>query len=461
MVAWRPGFIGYPDSGAYLLDAFDPAYPFLDPLRVAGYGVFVRQLHDLSPNLSVVTLVQHAIGLGVALGLYLLVRALGVRSRWVPVVPAAVVALFGSEVMFEHAILTESLWLGLLVAALVLVAVGARPGHRPATAMLLLLVAGVVLGASVPVRLPGVFAAPVVLAWIAAHGPGSVRLRLAGACIVLAGFLAPVLAFASWHEAETGRFGISRNGVMNVYGRVAPWADCTKFTAPKGTAFLCETKPVAQRPGHDAYVFTQAPATTAYQVGNLTNVLPAEGARTISAWARAAILGQPTTYLHAVARESRRIIDPDAAPGLPGQGVGGFGLGPSGYPALLRDTTRDVFVLPTIAGNYPGGSTQFIRGDLAWFDRYEELTRPHPPLMALMLALAALAPLVTRGPERRAAWLLSPLAVVLLFAPVATSIYDYRYVVPVIGLLAAAAALGGWGVLTAALRWRQLKAGVS
>ncbi|RYG83079.1 MAG: hypothetical protein EON59_13970, partial [Alphaproteobacteria bacterium] len=87
LAMWRPGFIGYPDTGAYLLDAFDPAYPFLDPLRVVGYGVFIRGLHDLSPNLSVLTLVQHAMGMAVAVGLYLVVRVLGVRSRWAAVVP--------------------------------------------------------------------------------------------------------------------------------------------------------------------------------------------------------------------------------------------------------------------------------------------------------------------------------------------------------------------------------------
>lgn len=452
MVTWRPGYIGYPDSGAYLLDAFDPAYPFLDPLRVVGYGVFIRLLHDLSPNLSVVTLVQHALGLGAALAVYATVRALGVRSRWVPVVPAAVLALSGSLIMLEHAILTEALWLGLIATAVLLVARAARPG-RPWVGLVLLGFAGLVMGISVPVRLPGVFAIPVLMGWLLAFGPGRLSRRVAGAGLFAVACLAPVLAFANWHEAETGRFGLSRNGALNLYGRVAPWADCTKFTPPEGTEFLCESRPVRERPGHDAYIFGVSPATVQYSVGNLTNVLPAEGSAALTSWSRAAILGQPLTYLHAVLRESRRVIDPDASPGLPGQPDEGFGLGPGGYPTLLRDTGRDVFVLPTIAGAYPGGSTEFIRGDTAWIDRYEEITRPHPPVMALMIVLALLAPFVTRGPERRAAWLLGPLALVLLFAPVATSIYDFRYIVPVLGFLAAAAAVGGWGVITAARRW--------
>ena len=56
---------------------------FLDPLRVVGYGVFLHGLHELSATLSVVTLVQHGLGLLTALTFYVTLRQLGVRSRWV------------------------------------------------------------------------------------------------------------------------------------------------------------------------------------------------------------------------------------------------------------------------------------------------------------------------------------------------------------------------------------------
>jgi hypothetical protein len=450
MVQWRPAFIGYPDTGAYLLDAFEPStYPFLDPLRVVGYGVFIHGLHDLSANLSAVTLAQHGLGLATALVLYVALRQLGVRSRWVAVVPAAVVALGGSQVLFEHAILTESLWLSLVALSLLALAVAARDELRPLVAFGAALLAGVALGLSVPVRLPGLFALPVFLVWMAFAAGGSKLRRFGLAAVVLVGFVVVVYAFASWQEDKTGRFGLSRNGALNLYGRVAPWADCTKFDPPKDTRFLCETTPVRERSGHDFYVFAGGPASTRFGTGGLTAVLSPEGSRQLQAWSRAAILGQPLTYLHAVLRESRRLIDPDAAAGLPGQTSSGFGLGPQAYPPLLESADRDVNIVPIIAASYPGGGG-VKRSDLSWFHTYEEVTRPHPLLMALMIALAALAPFVTRGSERRAAWLLTPTAFLLLALPVATSIYDYRYVFPLLGFLSGAAAIGGWGVLTAA-----------
>jgi hypothetical protein len=44
-------------------------------------------------------------------------------------------------------------------------------------------------------------------------------------------------------QHAVGKTGLSRNGIWNVYGRVAPFADCRKFTPPPGTEALCETTP--------------------------------------------------------------------------------------------------------------------------------------------------------------------------------------------------------------------------
>src|SRR3569623_1563185 len=52
-----------------------------------------------------------------------------------------------------------------------------------------------------------------------------------------------------------GAWGLSRNGDWHLYARVAPFADCTKFTPPPGTETLCETTPRAARPTADAYLF--------------------------------------------------------------------------------------------------------------------------------------------------------------------------------------------------------------
>ena len=95
---------------------------------------------------------------------------------------------------------------------------------------------------------------------------------------------------------------------------------------------MCQTTPVRERPGHDAYIFARSPATDHFQVGHLTTVLSPEGSKQA---AGVVARGDPRTAahnLHAVLRESRRIIDPDAQPGLPGQSATGA--------ASVRSPTR-------------------------------------------------------------------------------------------------------------------------
>lgn len=456
LVQWQPAFLNYPDMGVYLLDAFVD-FPFLDPLRVTGYGVFLRGLHVVHGELLFVTVVQHLLGLATALLLYAAMRCAGVRSRWVAVVPAATVALGGSQIRFEHAILTESLWLFLVSVALFGVSVAARiSGPGRATVFLAVAAGGLALGLSVPVRITGIVVIPLLVVWLAVAARGAVRMRLALAATFLATTLAPILGFAAWHAAETGTFGLTRNGVMNVYGRVAPWADCTKFTPPAGTAYLCETTPVADRDGHEKYLFAPSPATTRWGLLDYRKPLPPAGAEQIGDWSRAAILGQPTTYLKAVATELRRLIDPAAAPGLAGQEPGWFGRGPADYGEKLEGRDRDPYVEPILAQYYGSNDLPIKRGDLRWLGDYERATVPAPWLMALMVSLTLVALIAVRGPERRAAWLFGPMALVLLVAPVVMSMYDYRYVAPVLGLLAASAAIGGWFAGSAA--WRRVRA---
>jgi len=314
--------------------------------------------------------------------------------------------------------------------------------------ILLLYGMGLAIGISVTVRLPGVFVIPVFAIWLAVVVPVSGQKRLALILGFMGAVVLPIDGYARWHEHVTGRFALTNNGVINFYGRVAPWADCSKFTPPAGTHFLCETTPVHDRPGHDVYLFVASPMQARFALRDLTTAVPPEGAKQLKAWSEAAVLGQPFTYLHAVFNESRRIIRPSAAPGIDGQSRDGFGLSPGSYFHMLTWPDRDSYVLYTLTGHYPH-TTQINKGHVGWFKDYETVARPFPLLMALALALALLAPFLTRGPERRAAWLFTPTALLLLEMPIVTSTYDYRYIFPAFGFLFAAAALGGWAVAIA------------
>ncbi len=446
----RPGFLGYPDTAAYLIDATDPNGVFFDPLRIIGYGFFLRVASGVSDELFLVVVLQHGSGLATAGLLYGAARRAGVRSRWAALPAAAVVLLGGAQILFEHAILSEALWTFLIAACVYAVVRVVTARGAPAQG-LWSLAAGALFAAGMLVRLPSVFFAPVLLAWLAffAHGGWWGRWRAVLPAVVVA--LVALGLFRAEHERQTGRAGFTRNGVMNVYGRVAPWADCTKFTPPAGTRFLCETTPIEKRPGHDAYIFRASPAVNAYGVGGIAAALPPEGATLIARWSRAAILGQPLTYLRAVAFESRRLVDPGVDPGLPGQTAFGFGQTATGYPPLLASTERDPFFAPIIAAGWP--RTGFQRRGVGFFSGLEATTRPPPLVFAAVFALLLVAIPAAREPERRAALLFAPLAVCGLLGPVFTAVHDWRYVVPMFGFAAAAAGIGGWATIVAARGW--------
>src|SRR5947209_13233727 len=100
---WRPAFLGYPDAAAYIAAArLKPqGLVFWNPYRPAGYPIFLSWLHAIHGGLTFVIVVQHAIGLLVAVLLYTAVARFA-RRRWVALLPAIVVAFSGSELYLEH-----------------------------------------------------------------------------------------------------------------------------------------------------------------------------------------------------------------------------------------------------------------------------------------------------------------------------------------------------------------------
>src|SRR3954453_17901627 len=95
MVAWSPGFMGWPDARSYLDVAHGEL--FGNVLRPAGYPIFLRTLDLFGPRLSVVGAVNYLLGLAAAALLYRAVVAAGGPSL-AALIPAAIVALDGDGV---------------------------------------------------------------------------------------------------------------------------------------------------------------------------------------------------------------------------------------------------------------------------------------------------------------------------------------------------------------------------
>jgi hypothetical protein len=445
MEQWRPALIGFPDSSIYIQDALTGI--FNDPLRVGGYSEFLRLMHGIRPHLSFAIFVQHLLGLASGLLLFGAVRRAGL-SGWVALFPAAVVMLGGSELFVEHAPLSEAVFIFLVDVALYAVV---RAWQRWVWALL----AGLALGAATDVRSIGLVLTAVLTLSALLTVPGAWRRRtlVAGALLIAAAL--PIGTFLRAHEESLGYGGFTGAGYFDLYARVAPFADCSKFTPPTGTAELCIHTPRSQRPGHDLWEFSgSSPAVQAFGAPDETVPKPGENAK-LRAFAEAAILGQPLEYLEYVGRDLIRIVDP-SFPSSPYGDKGPTGTGYGNTPQSLIDyyfDTSNLYSLHLILGAYYPGDGE-VHKSVSFLLDYERDTRIEGPFMALLLLLALAAPLLTSGQQRRAALFFLLATAVLLAGPVFLSEYDYRFTIPAFGPLAATAAIGA---SAAARRIRQLR----
>ena len=442
-IEWRPAITGYSDSGIYFQDA--QTGPFADPFRTVGYGMFLSVLHAVTPHLLLVTFAQHVIGLATGVLLFLIVRRAG-GPVWLGLVPAAFLILNGDQLFLEHAALTETLFTFLVTLAIY----GAVRGSGGA--VLWAALAGVSAGLSVTVREAGLVLVPIFVLWLVFANRRPTRRTLIKGGVALAATLIVLGGYAGWRSADTGLSGLTTNDAWNLYGRVAPFADCTKFVAPTGTEQLCESTPPETRANDNAYIFNPtSPAQQMFGPPYYVSAVP-DAMGKLRSWSLAAIRGQPLDYLSAVGDDLVRLIDTNH----PSKGD----LSADDFIAFLLGgpdmrSGRNDFVAYWQGRLYPHDHLQ--RGDMGVLKGYEKTTRVDGVLMAVLLVLMLASIWIVPGPARSVARLLVAVATALLVGPILTKGYDFRFTVPAIGSLSAAAALGGWGVSA----WWRRRSGAS
>jgi hypothetical protein len=441
MLEWRPALVGYQDSNPYVTNSRGGDFWFSDPLRPVGYPLFLAGARALVDDLSFTTLVQHALGVAAGVAAYVAGRALGLRPAFA-LVPAAVLLLHGSTIFFAHTILAEALfipavWGGLLGLAL---------AHRARTGrgrVLLSAAAGLFLAYAGATRTIGLLLLPLAVLWIVWAFPGEPRGRVVAAAslVLTAGVL--LAANLVWAHAQTGSWSFARSGYFQFYGRVASFADCSRFTPPAGTDPLCPQMPPRERHGASWFLFDPAsPAVTAWGGPYADN--PPWVADRMKAFSRAAVRHQPLDYLRTVGRDVVRLVDPDF-PLNPNPAVGnaGAGLGPEGYAIVLleidqggRDWAAANLAVISEVYDTEGRSRGSI-GVARFWERHTRLVGL--PLVAMaLLAIAGTAFRETRRP----AVLFAAFAFLLLLTPPVVALYNWRYQIVGLAPLAAAAAFG-------------------
>jgi hypothetical protein len=431
---YSPVAAGFNDSIQYLATSED--HLFRDPFRPAGYPLFLRMVRYAIPELSAVVVVQHLLGLSTAALLYAAVWRLTGR-RWLSALPAALVALSGDQILLEHSILTESLYTFLVTAGLcgLVVALARDRWSTP-----LLAASGLALGASTTVRAVGIPLILAVAVWLflALSGDWRRRLRIAATMAVPA--VAVVLGYILLQGALTGTWGVSPASGWALYTRVAPIANCEEFEPPDRSAVLCEDRPSFSktpgqgRPGPGFYQFVGGPSIEHFGNPFQTGL---RGSGTMGRFARAVILHQPLGYGREVARDMVRYVVPSAGYDRAYAGAGADELDIARRTPPVEELTVDM-AEETGFDAHPievGGEIQALQ-DLQYALRIQGIA------LIVLLLLAAVGIVAARGRIRRAAILFAGAAFLQALIPVATISWGFRYGVPAIGALAAAATLG-------------------
>jgi Dolichyl-phosphate-mannose-protein mannosyltransferase len=442
-IVYQPAVMNNPDTLPYVDMAAGEL--FSDPARPAGYSMFLRGVHSVSSDLDITIALQHLLGLVAALLLYATVRRIG-APLWAAVVAAAAVLLSVDQILLEHTVIAESLFVTLLAGALY-ASVRAIDDPRPlirgvTTQHGWIALAGATLGLATWVRGVGMPLIPFLALWVVLALPGPWRTRLVRGALAAGTAVAVVLVYFALHSSADGHFGLTEANGWALYGRVGQFADCDQFDPPEGTEPLCEETPTATRPGPDFY--TWEPQSPAQQLFGY----PAAEDEKLGAFAREAILNQPLSYGFAVFNDTVEFFAPGFHDERPFAGSRY-----DWYDVQRRDPAVEPQVESAIAAYYPGESLT-VRGGVSRLSDAQQILRVHPILMLQAVILAAFGIWFARGRARAGLVLLLGAGLLLLVVSAAVVGYNVRYAIPAGGPLIAAGAVGLWVILRRVLERR-------
>jgi hypothetical protein len=411
-----------------------------DLSKSTGYSLLLKVLEPFH-SLTLVTIVQHLMGLAIGVLLYVLLRRARV-PKLVSALATVPVLLNGFQIELEHMIMADTLFMFLLVAAATILLWRPRPSW-PAV-----LVAGLLTGYAVTVWSGGLILPVVFVVFVIWR-----RMGWRPLAAIVAGTAVPIVAYAAWFHSFTGTFALTQSEGFYLYGRVSSFADCSKINPPANERFLCLSIPVTKREPPGALIWHIA------QVHEVPGgpVSPA-GNKMLRDFAIRAIEAQPVSYAHAIVDGIVLSVDWKRY----------------NYPS--RGTVYDYYfhtraqVVPDHSW-IPGatapqdiqayghqGISRVVRPLDDLMAGYERVFYLYGPLfgLILILGLGGVVQVRRRRPQdpgraiagfrlvrRRDGPSMMPwvTAVVLLVFPIAVADFDYRYILPVVPFACLAAGL--------------------
>jgi hypothetical protein len=401
----------------------------LDPTRVSGYSIGLKILEPFH-SYALITILQHLMGLAVAVMVYALARRRFGAPAWLATLAAVPVLYDGYEIELEHLVMPDVPFLFLLMLAVTLLLWDRRgPSLRRCAAVGLLLgVADTVREVALP--LLAVFAVYLIIRRV---GWRKVAAAI-GACLL------PVLGYMGLFDAEHGQFAMNDATGVFLYSRVMTFAECSRMHVPADELFLCTTVPPDRRPIAQSYIWTdQTPLLRLVPSAQKFSPLPNSLAED---FAIRAIEAQPLGYALAVVDDTGRVfawkryVFPNA------QTYDEYEFLAKATPIPSWDRARlgryDSYAAAYVQGNANIQVVNPFAAVIRYYQRYVWLPGTVYGLV-LLAGLAGLALAWRRaGGEALLPWTIS---LALIVVPAATAEFDYRYVLPAVPFATLAAAM--------------------
>jgi hypothetical protein len=346
---------------------------------------------------------------------------MGVRNQFAGLACAPLL-VDAYQLQIEQYVLSEALFETLIICLI------ATLLWRPYLTNRRIVLTGIWLGAAAVVRLDAIglmlpVAAFVVMRWAS--------WRRTAALLTISAI--PLLATAVLRAAEGQDFSIAGGmGGIWLYGRVAPFANCSIVQIPHPEQRLCPTQPIGKRPGTSWFEnSSDSPARLVH-----AGYAPSSGELSDFAWR--IIVAQPLDYVRAVTgsfarqfRPTRSQVagDPSVEPWIFATSVG----------ARDRFSPNPELMVALYGGPRPRLSLTLAR----LLHTYQRWVYTPGPVMAmcLLVAPAGIYPPVRASHRQMAAALLTGLGVMAVLWATATVEFTWRYVLPTLILLPSAAVL--------------------
>jgi hypothetical protein len=474
--------IGYPgalwfagDSYVYVGAALRPE-PNLS--KATGYSFFLRLLLPFH-SFTLVTGVQHVMGLLIAVMIYVLLRRNGVSKTWSAIATLPQL-LDGYIIEDEHLVMAETVFTFLTMIALLMLL------WRPRTRWWTAVVAGLLVGAASVVRTEGEVMLAVLPLFLLLRGWSWKTLRGWGIAIAFtAGALIPYGAYAGWFQARYSSYNApiystTMSTGFYLWGRVSSFANCAVIKPTGDEALVCPTQPIVDRDPPGNYIW-HAPYVH-QDMDSLGGPVSPEGNKVLTSFAIKAVEAQPLDYVKTVVKDTLLSFGFPRI-GYPGSGTTyyySFHLhftgtdAATGKPISLLPPSNHAWVSPLVTPkdsayddwlNYghqaPGVVHKIFAAPIAL---YQRVVFTYGPLLAVIFLLG-LGGLFSVTARRRGTGIRSVLsvrtllslrlhwrprgttmlpwvtAVALLVTPIAVADFDYRYLIPVIPFAALAAGL--------------------